>query len=173
MALAPASRLGAAPGPPRAPVAPTLSPEQLRGRHVSPGLQHPPSGSEQLRSCHVSRGWALQAASKYVPRHYATRAASHVRKACSRRPIKYRRDVWQAGHSGLSQCRVVQQLWATERLQPGVSAVGHLSATATGLVTQRHSTVPMIECRVACDKTCRAHVIEDISMRQDMSCPRH
>jgi hypothetical protein len=70
--------------------------------------------------------------------------------------------MWQAGHNGLSQCRVVQQLWATGRLQPDVSVVGHLSATATGLVTQRHSTVPMTECRVAGDKTRRAHAIEDI-----------
>jgi hypothetical protein len=34
------------------------------------------------------------------------------------------------------------------RLQPDASVVGHLSATATGLVTQRHNTVPMNECRV-------------------------
>jgi hypothetical protein len=56
-------------------------------------------------------------------------------KGCSTRS----QGVWQAGHSGLSQCRVVQQLWATVRLQPGASAMGHLSATATGLVTQPHS----------------------------------
>jgi hypothetical protein len=30
----------------------------------------------------------------YLPRHYATRAAPRVRKACSRWPIKYRRYVW-------------------------------------------------------------------------------
>jgi hypothetical protein len=70
--------------------------------------------------------------------------------------------VWQAGHSGLSQRRVVQQLWATGQLQPDISAVGHLSATATGLVTQRHITVPMTECRVAGDKIRRAHAIEEI-----------
>jgi hypothetical protein len=34
-----------------------------QGCHVSPGLQHPPSSSGQLWSCHVSRGWALQAVS--------------------------------------------------------------------------------------------------------------
>jgi hypothetical protein len=47
-------------------------------------------------------------------------------------------------------------------MQPGVSDVGHLSATATGLVTQRHNTVTMIECRVTGDKTQRVHVVEDI-----------
>jgi hypothetical protein len=57
---------------------------------------------------------------------------------------------------------VVQQLWATVRLQPNASVVGHLSAIATGLVMQRHNTVLMTECRVAGDKTQRAHVIEDI-----------
>jgi hypothetical protein len=70
--------------------------------------------------------------------------------------------MWQEGHSGLSQCRVVQQLWSTGRRQPGVSAVGHLSATATGLVMQRHSIVPMTECRVVGDKTRHAHAVEDI-----------
>jgi hypothetical protein len=45
---APASWFMAAPGPPRAPVAPAPGPGQLWGRHVSPGLQHPPSGSWQL-----------------------------------------------------------------------------------------------------------------------------
>jgi hypothetical protein len=62
----------------------------------------------------------------------------------------------------MSQCRVVQQLWATGRLQPGVSVVGHLSATATGLVTQRHNTITMTECKVAGDKIRRAHAVEDI-----------
>jgi hypothetical protein len=98
----------------------------------------------------------------YLPRHYATRVASHARKACSRRSIKCRWDVWQAGCSDPSQCRVVQQLCATVRLQPSVSVVGHLSATTMCLVTQRHNTVPMAECRVAGDKTQRAHVVEDI-----------
>jgi hypothetical protein len=36
------------------------------------------------------------------------------------------------------------------------------SATAAGLVTQRHSTVPMAECRVAGNKTRRVHAVEDI-----------
>jgi hypothetical protein len=94
--------------------------------------------------------------------HYVTRAAPHAHKACSRQLIKYRRDVWQAGCSDPSQCRVVQQLWAIWLLQPGVSDVDHLSATATGLVTQRHNTVPMTECSVADDKTWRAHAVEDI-----------
>jgi hypothetical protein len=40
--------------------------------------------------------------------------------------------------------------------------MGHLSATATGLVTQWHSTEPMTECRLAGDKTRRAHTVEDI-----------
>jgi hypothetical protein len=35
-------------------------------------------------------------------------------------------------------------------------------ATAMNLVTQRHNTVPMTECRVAGDKTRRAHAVEDI-----------
>jgi hypothetical protein len=47
-------------------------------------------------------------------------------------------------------------------LQPGVSNVGHLSATAMGLVTQWHSTVSKIECSVAGDKTRLAHSVEDI-----------
>jgi hypothetical protein len=58
--------------------------------------------------------------------------------------------------------RVIQQLWATGRLQPGVSVVGHLSATAMDLVTQRHNTLPMAECKVTGDKTRRAHAVEDI-----------
>jgi hypothetical protein len=93
---------------------------------------------------------------------YMTRAAPHARKVCSRRLIKYRRDVWQAGCSDPSQYRVVQQLWATGLLQPDVSNVGHLSATTTGLETQRHSTVSKTECSVAGDKTRRAHAVEDI-----------
>jgi hypothetical protein len=56
------SRLGAAPGPPYAPAvgdstgAATCprSSGQLRGHHVSLGLQHPTSGAGQLWSCHVS-----------------------------------------------------------------------------------------------------------------------
>jgi hypothetical protein len=62
----------------------------------------------------------------------------------------------------MSQYRVVQQLWATGRLQPGVSIEGHLSAAATVLVMQRHIIVPMTECRVVGHKTRRAHVVEDI-----------
>jgi hypothetical protein len=57
---------------------------------------------------------------------------------------------------------MVQQLWAIVRLQPGASSMGHVSATATDLVMQRHITVPMTECRVAGNKTRRAHVVEDI-----------
>jgi hypothetical protein len=47
-------------------------------------------------------------------------------------------------------------------LQPGVSDVDHLSATTTGLVMQRCSTVSKTECSVAGDKTRLAHAIEDI-----------
>jgi hypothetical protein len=89
-------------------------------------------------------------------------AAPHTRKACSRRLIKCRRDVWQAGCSDPSQCRAVQQLWATGLLQLDVSYVGHLSAIAMGLVTQRHDTVSKTECSVAGDKIRLAHAIEDI-----------
>jgi hypothetical protein len=89
-------------------------------------------------------------------------AALHAHKACSRRLIKCRRDVWQAGCSDLSQCRVVQQLWATGLLQPDVSDMGHLSATTTGLVTQRCSIVSKTECSVAGDKIRRAQAVEDI-----------
>jgi hypothetical protein len=39
------------------------------------------------------------------------------------------------------------------RLQPGANTVGHLLATAMGLVMRRHRTVPLTECRVAGDKT--------------------
>jgi hypothetical protein len=63
----------------------------------------------------------------------------------------------------MSQCRVVQQFWAIGQLQPGVSTEGHLSAAATGLVMQRYNTVPMIECKVAGDKTRCAHAVEDIA----------
>jgi hypothetical protein len=91
-----------------------------------------------------------------------TRAAPHAHKTCSRRLIKCRRDVWQTGCSDLSQCRVVQQLWATGLLQPSVSDVGHLSATTTGLETQRRNTVSKTECSVADDKTRLAHAVEDI-----------
>jgi hypothetical protein len=91
-----------------------------------------------------------------------TRAAPLARKACSRWLIKCRQDVWQASCRDLSQCREVQQLWATGLLQPGVSDVGHLSATTTGIVTQRRSTVSKTECSVAGDKTQLAQAIEDI-----------
>jgi hypothetical protein len=64
--------------------------------------------------------------------------------------------------AGRSQCQVVQQLWATGRRQPGATTVGHLSGTATGLVMQWHNTVLMTECRVAGNKTRRAHAVEDI-----------
>jgi hypothetical protein len=47
-------------------------------------------------------------------------------------------------------------------VQPGVSDVGHLSATTTGLVTQRRSTVSKTECSMAGDKTRLAHAVEDI-----------
>jgi hypothetical protein len=70
--------------------------------------------------------------------------------------------VWQVGCSDPSQSRVVQQLWATELLQPGVSDVGDLSVAAMGLVTQQRSTVSKAECSVAGDKTRLAHTIEDI-----------
>jgi hypothetical protein len=40
--------------------------------------------------------------------------------------------------------------------------MGHLSATATGLVTQQHITVTMTECRVTGDKTRCAHGAKDI-----------
>jgi hypothetical protein len=70
--------------------------------------------------------------------------------------------MWQAGCSDQLQCWVVQQLWATWQLQPGISDVGHLSATTTGLVTQRHSTVLITECSMAGDKTRRAHAVEEI-----------
>jgi hypothetical protein len=38
--------------------------------------------------------------------------------------------------------------------------VGHQSATATGVVTQRHHAVPLTECRVAGNKTQYAHIVE-------------
>jgi hypothetical protein len=40
--------------------------------------------------------------------------------------------------------------------------VGHLPATATGLVMQRHNIVPMTECRMVGDMTRLAHAVEDI-----------
>jgi hypothetical protein len=57
------------------------------------------------------------------------------------------------------------------RLHPGASIVGHLSATTTGLVTQRHNTVPMTECMMAGDKTQRAHAVEDIIGYSYLLCP--
>jgi hypothetical protein len=91
-----------------------------------------------------------------------TRAAPHARKACSRRLNKCRRDVWQAGCSDPSHYRVAHQLWATGLLQPGVSDMGHLSATTLGLVVQRRSIVSKTECSVTGDKTRCAHADEDI-----------
>jgi hypothetical protein len=40
--------------------------------------------------------------------------------------------------------------------------MGYLSATTTGLVTQRRSTVSKAECSVAGNKTQLAHAVEDI-----------
>jgi hypothetical protein len=40
--------------------------------------------------------------------------------------------------------------------------VGHLSAAAMGLVTQRRDTVSKTGCSVAGDKTQLAHAVEDI-----------
>jgi hypothetical protein len=51
---------------------------------------------------------------------------------------------------------------ATRLLQPGVSDVGHLSAAAMGLVTQRHNIVLKTECSMAGDKTWLAHAVVDI-----------
>jgi hypothetical protein len=51
---------------------------------------------------------------------------------------------------------------ATVRLQCGTSVVGHLSATATGLVTQQHHTVLLTEYMVAADKTRYVHIVKDI-----------
>jgi hypothetical protein len=48
------------------------------------------------------------------------------------------------------------------RLQPGASVVGHLSATATGLVMQRHHAVPLTKYRVPSDKIRHTHAVEDI-----------
>jgi hypothetical protein len=56
---------------------------------------------------------------------------------------------------------VVRQA-TTVQLQPGANTVGHMSGTATGLVTQRHHAVPLTECRVIGDKTRHAHAVEDI-----------
>jgi hypothetical protein len=159
-APAPASRLGTAPGPPRAPVAPALAsrPGAVPGPPRSTWAPAPTIwlmaaleltrvlrtgsvGCKQINKYPLSTrsSWSPSGRVRaYLPRCYAIRAAPHARRACSRRPIKCRWDVWQADCSDLSQYRVVQQLWATGRLQPGVSTVGHLSDTATGLVTQRH-----------------------------------
>jgi hypothetical protein len=56
----------------------------------------------------------------------------------------------------------VTMLSGSTTLGYNATATRHLSATATGLVTQRHSTIPMTECSVAGDKTWRAHAVEDI-----------
>jgi hypothetical protein len=68
------SRLGAAPGPRRAPATrdstgAAMCPRssgQLRGCHVLLGLQHPPSGAGQLQSCHVSAGLCGLQANKQI-----------------------------------------------------------------------------------------------------------
>jgi hypothetical protein len=91
-----------------------------------------------------------------------TKAASHARKACDGRLIKYRRDGRQVGRNGPSQCRVTRQPWATGLLQPDISDVGHLSAHTTGLMMQQRSTVSKAESSVAGDKTRCAHAVEDI-----------
>jgi hypothetical protein len=51
---------------------------------------------------------------------------------------------------------------ATVQLQPGASAVGHLSGIATGLVMQWQHAVPLLECRVAGDRTRRARAADNI-----------
>jgi hypothetical protein len=56
---------------------------------------------------------------------------------------------------------VVRQV-VTVQLQPDASTVGHLSGTATGLVTQQHHAISLIECRVTDDKTRHDHAVEDI-----------
>jgi hypothetical protein len=48
------------------------------------------------------------------------------------------------------------------QLQPGASAVGHLSGIATGLVMQWQHAVPLLECRVAGDRTRRARAADNI-----------
>jgi hypothetical protein len=54
-------------------------------------------------------------------------------------------------NSGLQgDCNLASALWAA--CQP----------PAMGLVTQRHSTMTMAECRVAGDKTQHAHAVEDV-----------
>jgi hypothetical protein len=70
--------------------------------------------------------------------------------------------MWQAGFCDPSQCRAVQRLWAIGLLQLGVSDMGHLSAAAMSLVTQRHSSVSKTECSVAGDKIRLTHTVEDI-----------
>jgi hypothetical protein len=169
-------QLEAAPGPPRAPVAQGSS--GAATCYLGSSTHLLAQGSSGAATCHLGSAGCKQLnkyplaarpsrspsgrVRLYLPRRYVTRAAPHTRKACSRRLIKCRRDVWQTGCSDPSQCRVVQQLWATGLLQPDVSDMGHLSATTTGLVTQRCSTVSKTECSLADDKTRRAHAIEDI-----------
>jgi hypothetical protein len=168
-------------------------------RRLGSSTRHLAQGSSEVAKCPEDGLYKLQAIKQISLGDLAmisigarARVSSKALcdKGCSarsqgvrRRPIKYRRDVWagslqgrasiadlQPGHSGLPQCRVVQQLWAgsavrqvaTVRLQSDASTVGHLSGTATGLVTQRHHAVPLTECMVAGYKTRHAHIVEDI-----------
>jgi hypothetical protein len=161
-------RLEAAPGPPRVPAARAPAPGsgKLWGRHVSPRLRAAPGPPRIPRLCKLPVSKQISSGGPTIM--ISIRAGAPVsskalrRKACSRRLIKCKRDVWQTGCSGPLQHQAVQRLWATGLLQHGVSDVGHLSAAAMGLVTQQRSTVSKTGCSMAGDKNRLAHIVEDI-----------
>jgi hypothetical protein len=119
------SRLRAAPGSSCVSAARALAPdsEQLRRWHVSPWLELPlwlgatpglpriPGLCGLQASKQISSGGPAIMISigvrTYLPRCYMTMVTPHARKPCSRRLIKYKRDVWQAGCSDPSQCQAV------------------------------------------------------------------
>jgi hypothetical protein len=91
VAPTPASRLRAAPEPPRVSwlQLPLLGSEQLRSHHVS---HEGSTGCEQLKKTNTPSDATIMisiGAHAYLPRRYVTRAALRACKTCSRRRIKY------------------------------------------------------------------------------------
>jgi hypothetical protein len=87
--LAPVSRLGAARGPPRVASAPAPAFWLRAALKLSSVMRMSSTSCKQLNKYLSSKR-----VHAYLSRHYASRAAPHLRKACNKRPIKYRRDAW-------------------------------------------------------------------------------
>jgi hypothetical protein len=101
----------------------------------------------------------------YLPRHYAIRVALRIRKACSRRPIKYRRDVW----AGRSQWFATVPSGSTT-LGRQRGQAGSYSATATRCQCRE----PSVRNRYRpSDVTTPHHTADRVQggRRQDLACP--